>query len=198
MKRSLSPPRAERQLAFCIEHPQSIGPGLVKPASLGANKTLAFRVAASKYALLYEQARADAAPERVDPYAEDGCKNTALHIKPSMIADESLREEAINAFGPAPFDLDGTDVGFHFYTQYGQFDGTKFERKEGLRVCETHRYNPITTFIHDKDFTTFLDDKTAATAEDEIVTVKIKLGKGGWQHFQCKKSDAKDMQGDKY
>ena len=142
--------------------------------------------------------RADAAPERVDPYAEDGCKNTALHIKPSMIADESLREEAINAFGPAPFDLDGTDVGFHFYTQYGQFDGTKFERKEGLRVCETHRYNPITTFIHDKDFTTFLDDKTAATAEDEIVTVKIKLGKGGWQHFQCKKSDAKDMQGDKY
>ena len=166
----------------------------VNPSTLGNDgKMLAFHIAASRFPAAAARAAALRDEDEYFSGDADAAVQEACRIDPSSVKG-AAGKEAVEVLGLEAFRLSTERLYIEEYVDYSNGG-----RTEGVRVVESH---PTLTSFGSQQRHFFPKAKLLALAEagptgddDEFVTVKIKIGKGGWQHFKCRKGDAAGMQG---
>lgn len=151
-----------------------------------AQRAAIMGVLAGKFESEHTKARL-AADEDLDFGRDTSCAVEEACEVDTALLPKSKRARVEEAFGCKNFKLDSTDL---YMTKEKQYRGT--EVVEGVSVTELHAnlYKQRKTFVAKADMVAPGADSEKS---DEMVAVKIGLGKGGVATFMVKKSDARDM-----
>ena len=155
---------------------------------LNANqRELTLNLIASNYNLEYTKARKEA-DEDLDFYRDfSGVIDDACTIDPELLP-KAKKARVAEAFGDSKFRINTDNLYMMLDTKYL---GNK--PVPGVSVVETDHYPPRKTFVAKEDMTS--SGSSDSGSEDEMVTIKIKTGKGGLATFRVPKSEAGDMVG---
>jgi len=157
-----------------------------------------------QYALAEPELRADAINADLEFDSEEALRAAAA-IDPSKLP-EAAAAVLVAAFGAGSFRIDHHPLVIEDYKTYKPIADSPLPKNEvipGYRIIFTDLYSRPYVVVTQERI-----DLLAAAAPgkgqkrereggDEYVTVKIKTGKGGWEHFRCLAEDAKDMQGER-
>ena len=150
------------------------------------HRELAFEIVAANYSKSY----ADACRQRdeSDGWTLDSTAvaDEAAVIDPSLLPP-AKKARAIEAFGDAKFSIDTRDLTIEVDRQW-PINGQP--GVDGIKITETHGMTNVSTFIEQGAYECPEDD-----GDDEMVTIRIKTGKGGRAHFRVPKKVARDMVG---
>ena len=150
-------------------------------------RDLAFEIVANKWSQLYSEA-CKQRDEDDCGFEPDGSAmlEEASVIDPSSLPDNQ-KQRAIDTFGKNKMIIDSDNFYIDAATEYPVVGepGVK-----GVRFVRTDTKTFTKYFVSEEKFTA-----SSKEEDGEMVTIRIKTGKGGRAHFRVLKSVAKDMCG---
>jgi len=157
-----------------------------------------------QYTLASAELRADAIKADLEFDSEEALQQAAT-IDPSKLP-EAAAAVLVAAFGAGSFRIDHYPLVVEDYKTYKPIADSPLPKNEiipGYRILFTDLYSRPYVVVTQERIDLLAaaapskGQKREREGDDEYVTVKIKTGKGGWEHFQCLAKDAKDMQGER-
>ena len=154
---------------------------------LNANqRNLAFNIIASNYDAEYSKARKEADDDLDFDRDMSDAIDSACSVDTDLLP-KSKRARVVEEFGQEKFSIDNSNL---YMTIGKEYVGNT--PLPGVFVVETDLSPPKKTFVAKKDMTLF---ESGDSSGDEMVTIKIKTGKGGRATYRVPKSEAGDMVG---
>ena len=157
-----------------------------------------------QYTLVEAELRADAIKADLE-FDSDEALQAAAAIDPSKLP-KAAAAALVAAFGAGSFRIDHSSLVVEDYKTYKSIADSPVPKNEvipGYRILFTDLYSRPHVVVTQARIDLLAaaapvkGQKREREADDKYVTVKIKTGKGGWEHFQCLAKDANDMQGER-
>jgi len=157
-----------------------------------------------QYTLVEAELRADAIKADLE-FDSGQALQAAAAIDPSKLP-KAAAAALVAAFGAGSFRIDHNPLVVEDYKTYKPITDSPVPKNEvipGYRILFTDLYSRPYVVVTQERIDLLAaaapgkGQKREREGDDKYVTVKIKTGKGGWEHFQCLAKDANDMQGER-